>query len=65
VKARLIELSAKVDFGKEERERAAFQKQWKENLPYSSPDFFILVGPRRSPRMDLPWLARDPVLDAQ
>ena len=65
VKARLIDLSAKVDFGKEERERTAFQKQWKENLPYAPADFFILVGPRRSPRLDVGELARDPVLDAQ
>ncbi len=62
VKNRLISLKAKLDFSKEESERAAFQKEWKETLPYAPSDFFVAVGARRSPRLDLAELARNPVL---
>jgi hypothetical protein len=63
VKNRLLALKAKLDFAKEERERNAFLKSWKENLPYVPPDLFIIIGPRRSPRLDVKSLAHDPVLD--
>jgi hypothetical protein len=67
IKNRLLALKAKLDFVTEERDRSAFLKAWKDNLPYAPPDFFVVVnngGPPRSPRMDLQELARDPVLDS-
>jgi hypothetical protein len=64
VRNRLVSLKAKVDFAKEERERAAFERAWKESLPYAPPDFFVAVGPRLSRRLDLDELARDPVLQS-
>jgi hypothetical protein len=64
VKNRLVALKAKLDFAREERERAEFLRAWKQNLPYAPADFFVIAGPRRSPRLDLRELARDPVLDA-
>jgi hypothetical protein len=62
VKNRLLALKAQLDFGKEERERAAFQSLWKQNLPYAPADFFVVVGAKPSARMDLDELSRDPVL---
>jgi hypothetical protein len=64
VKNRLVGLKAKVDFAREERERAAFEGEWKRTVPYAPPDFFAVVGARRSPRLDPGELARDPVLDS-
>jgi hypothetical protein len=57
IKNRLVALKAKLDFATEERDRAAFIKAWKDNLPYAPADFFIIDGARRSPRMDLRELA--------
>jgi hypothetical protein len=64
VKNRLLALKAKLDFAKEERERAAFLKAWRETLPYVPPDLFVIIGKGAPPRMDLEELTRDPVLEA-
>jgi hypothetical protein len=63
VKNRLVALKAKLDFAKEERERNAFLKAWKETLPYVPPDLFVIIGARPSPRMDTKFLAHDPIFD--
>jgi hypothetical protein len=55
---RLRALKAELDFVKEERERAQFEKQWKETLPYAPSDFFVIVGVPPSPRLDLEQLTR-------
>jgi hypothetical protein len=36
----------------------AFEKEWRANLPYVPPTFYILVGPPPSPRLDLSALTR-------
>jgi hypothetical protein len=63
VRNRLLSLKASLNFQQEERERRAFEQAWKAAAPYAPADFFVAVGPRRSPRLDLGDLARDPVLD--
>jgi hypothetical protein len=62
VKARLLSLKSKVDFAKEERERAAFEAAWKRTMPYAPADLFVVVGAEPQPRMDVAALAHDPVL---
>jgi hypothetical protein len=64
VRNRLVSLHAKIDFGKAERERAAFEESWRTNLPYGPPGLFIAIGPRRPARLDLGELARNPLLEA-
>jgi hypothetical protein len=65
VRNRLMALKSKLDLGKAERDRAEFLKQWKDNLPYAPPDFFVIVGPRRSPSLSLKDLASDPIFGAE
>jgi hypothetical protein len=60
---RLVSLHARLDFAREARERQKFEAAWRRTLPYAPPDFFIAVGPRPSPRLDLDELARDAVLE--
>jgi hypothetical protein len=64
VKNRLISLHAKIDLARAEKQRAEFEEEWKKTVPYASPDLFVHIGPKRSPRMDLEELARDAVIDA-
>lgn len=64
VKNRLLSLHAKIDLSRAERQRADFEAVWKTTVPYASPDLFVHIGPRRSPRMDVGELARDAVVDA-
>jgi len=64
LKNRLVALKTKLDFAREERERAAFLDAWKRNLPYVPADFFIITGAPAPPRMDLQELAKNPVLDS-
>jgi hypothetical protein len=63
VKNRLLSLKSKLDLGKAERERTEFLKQWKDNLPYAPPDFFVIVGAPRSPSLSIRDLARDPIFE--
>jgi hypothetical protein len=64
VKNRLVSLHAKIDFAKAERERAAFERAWRQTAPYAPPDFFVALGARRDARIDVETLARDAVLEA-
>jgi hypothetical protein len=61
---RLISLKSKLDLKSAERDRSEFDKAHADNLPYTPPDFFALIGPRRPPIMDWRALVRHPVLDA-
>jgi hypothetical protein len=65
VRNRLLSLKAKVDVERDERDRAAFETAWRRTLPYVPPDFFVIAGPRPSPRLDLDELGRHPVLQAE
>lgn len=60
VRNRLVSLKAQVDFAREARERAAFERAWKDTVPYASADFFVVVGPRPAARLDVAALS--PVL---
>jgi len=62
VKNRLVSLHAQIDFKKAERDHKAFERAWRLTIPYAPPDFFVALGARSSPRMDLATLSHDPVL---
>jgi hypothetical protein len=64
VRNRLVSLHAKIDFAKAERDRKAFEDSWRAGLPYAPPGLFLAIGAKRSARMDLAELARDPVLES-
>ncbi|HZS41163.1 MAG TPA: hypothetical protein VFF06_30245 [Polyangia bacterium] len=61
---RLVSLHAQLDFAREARERQKFETAWRKTLPYAPADFFIAVGAKPSPRLDLADLSRDAVLDS-
>lgn len=63
VRNRLVSLHAQIDFARAERDLKAFEDAWRANLPYAPPGLFVAMGAKRSPRLDLAELARDPVLD--
>jgi hypothetical protein len=63
VKNRLLSLHAKIDFTRAERARKDFETAWRATAPYAPPDFFVAVGARGSPRLDLGELGRNAVLD--
>ena len=63
VRNRLTSLHAQIDFAQAERERAEFTRAWHATVPYAAPGFFLAVGPAPSPRMDVPFLARNELLD--
>jgi hypothetical protein len=63
VRNRLVSLHAQLDFAREAEERQRFETAWRGTLPYAPPDFFVTVGARPSPRLDLEELARDAVLE--
>jgi hypothetical protein len=63
VRNRLKSLHAKIDFEKAERDRIAFESAWHETVPYAPPDFFVVLGPERSRRLDVAELARNSVLE--
>jgi hypothetical protein len=44
--------------------RDAFTAGWQRTLPYGPPDLYVLIGDPPSPRLDLPFLTADPVLEA-
>jgi hypothetical protein len=62
VKNRLISLHSQIDFKKAERDHKAFERAWRQNVRYAPAEFFVALGARPSPRMDLAELAKDPVL---
>lgn len=62
VRNRLQALHAQIDFKKAERDHKAFELAWRRTLPYGTPDLFVVIGPKPSPRLDLEYLAHDPVL---
>jgi hypothetical protein len=62
VKNRLLSLHAKIDFAKAERERRAFDDTWMRTIRYAPADFFVVIGPKPNPRLDLAHLAENPVL---
>jgi hypothetical protein len=53
----LMSLHAKIDLKREERDRAAFEKEWKATLPYVPADLFVAIGPPRPDRMDVAALS--------
>jgi hypothetical protein len=57
VRNQLVALHAKIDLAREERERAAFEAEWKQTLRYVPADLFVAIGPRRPPRMDVAALS--------
>jgi len=57
VRNRLLSLHAKIDLAREERERDAFEKSWKANLPYAPADLYVAIGAPRPPRMDVAALS--------
>jgi hypothetical protein len=63
VKNRLIALHAQIDFQQAEKEKRAFEAAWRTTAPYVSPDFFVLLGAAPEPRLDLPYLARNELLE--
>ncbi len=65
VRNRLLSLKSKVDVERAEHQRKEFEDAWHKTLPYAPADLFVITGARRPPRLDLEYLARDPVLDAQ
>ena len=62
VKNRLLSLHAKIDFAKAERERRAFEDLWTRTIPYAPADFFVVVGGKITPRLDLAYLSQNPLL---
>jgi hypothetical protein len=42
----------------------AFEESWQRTLPYAPGDLFVAIGAPGSPRLDLPFLSRDAVLEA-
>lgn len=58
LRQRLIDLHAKVDFERADRERREFDTAWKATLPYAPPALFALVGSNAAPRLDFAYLAQ-------
>jgi hypothetical protein len=63
VRNRLLALHSRIDFLREARQRDEFERGWKRTLPYAPPELYTLIGPRPSPRLDLPTLAANPIVD--
>jgi hypothetical protein len=62
VRNRLLSLHSQIDFSRETRDKAAFERVWRRTLPYAPEDFFVLLGARGTPRLDWAFLAANPVL---
>jgi hypothetical protein len=63
VRNRLVSLHAKIDLEKVERDRLAFESAWKRALPYVPAELFVVVGPKSPPRLDLPYLKQNELVD--
>jgi hypothetical protein len=62
VRKRLMSI-ANAELPRIERERAAFEKTWLSTVPYVPADFFVVLQPAPSPRLDLPHLTHQELLD--
>jgi hypothetical protein len=63
VRNRLVALHAKFDVAEAARQHAAFQDGWRKTVPYASPDFYAVLGPAPSPRLDPEFVARQELLE--
>jgi hypothetical protein len=57
VRARLLSLKAKIDFGRADKERAEFDAAWHGDLPYVSETLYAIIGAAADPSLDWPSLA--------
>ncbi len=62
---RLLQAKRREGFAKLQAAGEAFARAHRRTLPYAPADLFVAVGEPPAPRMDLAWLARDEVLDAE
>lgn len=59
---RLISLRSKVAAEGLQQKVQQFNEGWQATIPYAHPDFYVILGPAPSPRLDPEWLSRNDVL---